>query len=220
MLIVEETFLLLTKDNVAVDRIRPYRRHALVAALLADLAEAGVVDIGEGTDPKVSVVRAGTTGHPVLDASLPALDRLSGQKISTLLASATLDPEPAVGRSLARQGIVQEVPRRFRSPEYVTANPAPEIALRQRLGEVVAGDRQASPAEATELGILKALNVAYGVLGTARGDLDRRGLARRIVAVSQGVPAAQALQQMVDSVTASTTVTVTPAGAAGAAGAA
>jgi Golgi phosphoprotein 3 (GPP34) len=216
MLIVEETFLLLTKDHGAADRVRSYRRHGLVAALLADLAEAGIIGIGQGRDPRVTVVKAGVTGHPVLDASLPALDRISGKRISTLLASPKLNPEKAVGQSLARQGIVQEVPRRFRSPRYLVLNPAPEIALRRRLGEVLAGDREATPADATELGILKALNVAYGLLGPARGDLDRRGLARRIVAVSQQVPAAEALQRMVGSVTASTTIAVTAAGAAGA----
>lgn len=217
MLIVEETFLLLTKDNGATDRVSGYRRHGLVAALLADLAEARIIDVGEGRDPRVTVVKAGTTGNPVLDASLPALDRLSGKRISALVASPKLDPEQAVGRSLARQGIVQELPRQFRSPRYVTANPAPEIALRQRLGEVLAGNREATLADGTELGILKALNVAYGLLGPARGDLDRRGLARRIVAVSQEVPAVEALKRMVDSITASTTIAVTAAGAAGAA---
>lgn len=217
MLIVEETFLLLTKDNGATDRVWGYRRYGLVAALLADLAEAGIIDVGQGRDPRVAVVKAGTTGNPVLDASLPALDRLSGKKISALVASPKLNPAQAVAQSLARQGIVQEVPRRFRSPRYVTANPAPEIALRQRLGEVLAGSREATLADATELGILKALNIAYGLLGPARGDLDRRGLARRIVAVSQEVPAVAALKRMVDSITASTTVAVTAAGAAGAA---
>ncbi|MCY1158264.1 MAG: family phosphoprotein [Citricoccus sp.] len=215
MLIVEETFLLLTKDHGAAERVSGYRRHGLVAALLTDLAEAGTIDVGDGRDPRVAVVRAGTTGNPVLDASLPALDRLSGKRISTLVASPTLDPERSVGHSLARQGIVQEVPRRFRSPHYVTANPAPEIALRQRLGEVLAGDREATLADRTELGILKALNLAYGLLGPARGDLDRRGLARRIVAVSQEVPAVEALQRMVGTITASTTVAMTAAGAAG-----
>lgn len=216
MLIVEETFLLLTKEHGAAARVRSYRRQALVAALLTDLAEAGVVRVGEGRDPRVTVVRAGTTGHPVLDAALPALDRLSGQRISTLVASAKLDPEQAVARSLTRQGILQEVPRRFRSPVFVTMNPAPGMAVRDRLGTVLAGDREATVADATELGILKALNLAYVLLGPARGDLDRRGLARRITAVSGEVPAVRALQRRVDSITASTTVATTAAGAAGA----
>ncbi|MGD6978396.1 MULTISPECIES: GOLPH3/VPS74 family protein [Citricoccus] len=217
MLIVEETFLLLTKDNGAAERVSRYRRHGLVAALLTDLAGAGVIDVGEGRDPRVAVVRAGTTGDPVLDASLPALDRLSGKRISALLASPTLDPERAVGHALARQGIVREIPRRFRAPHYVTTSPAPEIALRQRLGEVLAGTREATRADGTVLGILKALNLAYGLLGPARGDLDRRGLARRIVAVSQENPAVAALQRRVGTIPASTTVAVTAAGAAGAA---
>lgn len=217
MLIVQETFLLLTKDNGAADRVWPHRRHALVAALLVDLAEAGNIDVGEGRDPKVTVVVAGTTGDPVLDDALPALDTLSGKKISTLLTSAALDPAQSVGQSLLRQGIVQEVPRRFGKPGFVTVNPAFEIALRGRLGTVLSGDRDATLADVTELGILKALNVAYALLGPARGELDRRGLARRIVAVSRPVPAVDALERMVGSVTASTTVAETPAGAASAA---
>lgn len=216
MLIVEETFLLLTKDNGPADRVSSYRRNALVAALLVDLSEAGVIEIGEGRDPKVTVVVAGTAGDPVLDDALPALDRLSGKKISALVSGAALDPTQSVGRSLLSQGIVQEVSRRFGKPAFITVNPAPEIALRGRLGNVLSGDRDATLADVTELGILKALNVAYALLGPARGELDRRELARRIVAVYRPVPSVDALGRMVDSIAASTTVAVTAAGAASA----
>ncbi|WP_313818139.1 GPP34 family phosphoprotein [Citricoccus sp.] len=209
MLIVEEMFLLLTKDHGAAGRARKYRRYGLAAATLADLAELGTVEIArEGKDPQVTVVRAGMTGHAPLDAVLPALDAMSGQKISTLVGRSQLNPDTAVGQSLARQGIVTEESRLLRGPRFVTSSPAPEIALRERLGQVLAGDRQATLAEATELGLLKALNVAHGLLGPARGQLNRRELPRRIEEIAQGIPVVEAVKRRVDPFTASTMATV------------
>jgi Golgi phosphoprotein 3 (GPP34) len=216
MLIVEEMFLLLTQHNGTTDRARGYRRVGLVAAALADLAEAGVVDIGEGTNPKVTVVKAGTTGQAPLDAILPALDSMSGKKITRLVNSSKLNPDSAVGRSLARQGIVTEQSRFLRRPRFVTVNPAPEIALRERLGQALSGSREATVADATELGILKALNVAYGLLGPARGQLDRRGLDRRIEAIARDVPAVEAVKHTMGTITASAMTVVRDVPAAGA----
>lgn len=215
MLIVEEMFLLLTQDNGTGDRARRFRRSGLAAAALTDLAEAGTVRIApEGRDPKVTVVRAGMTGNAPLDALLPALDRLSGKRISQLVASSTLSPEAATGQALARQGIVREESSFFGASSFVTHNPAPEIALRARLGQVLSGHREADLADATELGILKALNVAHGLLGPARGDLDRHGLSRRIESVAQGIPAVEALKRIVGPITASTMTLATAAGSA------
>lgn len=209
MLIVEEMFLLLTKDHGTAGRARGYRRYGLAAAALADLAELGMIEIArEGKDPQVTVVRAGMTGHAPLDAVLPALDSMSGQKISTLVGRSQLSPDTAVGRSLARQGIVTEEPRLLGGPHFVTTSPASEIALRERLGQVLTGDRQATLAEATELGLLKALNVAHGLLGPARGQLDRRELSRRIEAIAHGIPVVEAVKRRVDPFTASTMATV------------
>ncbi|QCU78665.1 GPP34 family phosphoprotein [Citricoccus sp. SGAir0253] len=215
MLIVEETFLLLTKDHGPTERVGAYRRHGLVTALLADLEEAGVVRIGDEADPKVTVVRGGATGRPVLDEALPALDGLSGTRLGKVLGAKALDPGTAVGRSLAAQGIVQEVPHRFGAPDFVVVNPAPEIALRRRLGEVLSGRRTATTADATELGILKALNLAYRLLAPGRGEFDRSTLDRTLVPVVQDRPLVAALQRAVPPVTASTTVAVTAPGAAG-----
>ncbi|MFB9074469.1 GPP34 family phosphoprotein [Citricoccus parietis] len=209
MLIVEEMFLLLTKDHGTASRARGYRRYGLAAAALADLAELGTIEIArEGKDPQVTVVRAGMTGHAPLDAVLPALDSMSGQKISTLVGRSQLDPDTAVGRSLARQGIVTEESRFLGGPHFMTTSPAPEIALRERLGQVLTGDRPATLAEATELGLLKALNVAHGLLGPARGQMDRRELSRRIEEISHSVPAVEAVKRRVGPFTASTMATV------------
>lgn len=209
MLIVEEVFLLLTQDNGTTDRARRYRRYGLAAAALTDLAEAGHLKIAtEGSDPKVTVVRAGMTGQGPLDALVPALDGLSGKKLSQLVSSSKLNPEKATGQALSRQGIVRE------DAGYLTINPAPEIALRERLGQVLSGHREATLADAAELGILKALNVAFGLLGTARGDMDRHGLSRRIESVAQEVPAVEALKRIVDPITASTMTLATAAGSA------
>lgn len=209
MLIVEEMFLLLTQDNGTTARARRYRRYGLAAAALTDLAEAGHLKIAaDGKDPKVTVVRAGMTGQAPLDALLPALDGLSGKKLSQLVASSKLNPEKATGQALARQGVVRE------DAGYMTLNPVPEIALRERLGQVLSGHREAALAESAELGILKALNVAYGLLGTARGEMDRHALSRRIESVAQEVPAVEALKKIVDPVTASTMTVATAAGSA------
>ncbi|MGW9550865.1 GOLPH3/VPS74 family protein [Citricoccus zhacaiensis] len=209
MLIVEEMFLLLTKDHGTAGRTRGYRRYGLAAAALADLAELGTIEIArEGKDPQVTVVRAGMTGHAPLDAVLPALDSMSGQKISTLVGRSQLSPDTSVGRSLVRQGIVTEESRFLGGPHFMTTSPASEIALRERLGQVLTGDRQATLAEVTALGLLKALNVAHVLLGPARGQLDRRELSRRIEEIAHGIPVVEAVKRRVDPFTASTMATV------------
>ncbi|NUL44045.1 GPP34 family phosphoprotein [Cellulosimicrobium funkei] len=208
MLIVEEMYLLLTKDHGTADRARKYRGFGLAAAAVTDLAGLGTIEIArEGKDPQVTVVRAGMTGHAPLDAILPALDSMSGQKISALVGRSQLNPDTAVGQSLARQGIVTEESRFLRPPRFMVTNPAPEIALRERLGQVLAGDRQATHAEATELGLLNALNVAHGLLGPARGQLDRRELPRRIEEIAHGIPAVEAVKRRVKPISASTMAT-------------
>jgi hypothetical protein len=204
MLIAEEMFLLLTEDNGTTDRASRHRRFALAAAALADLAEAGVVAVAEGEDPKVTVVRAGTTGQAALDTLLPVLDAVSGRRIGALVGNAALNPETAIGRSLARQGIVAEERRLLGRPRFLTLNPAPEIALRERLGQVLSGRREAGRADATELGILHALNIASGLLGPARGGLDRRGLARRIESIARDDPFAEAVKNRMGTLTAAT----------------
>lgn len=219
MLIVEEMYLLLTQDNATDDRARRYQRHGLAAAALTDLAESGHLRIdGVEADAKVTVVRAGMTGQAPLDALLPALDRLSGKTMAQLVANSTLDPTEATARALAGQGVLREEKSGlFSRPTFQTVNPAPLIALRTRLGQVLAGGREADRADATVLGILTALNVAYGLLGTAKGTLDRHGLARRIETVAPGRPAVLALKRIVDPAVASTMTLSTAAGSADAA---
>ncbi len=219
MLIVEEMYLLLTQDNDTDDRARRYLRHGLAAAALTDLTETGHLKVeGFDADAKVTVVRAGMTGQGPLDALLPALDRLSGKTFVQLVSHSTLDPGEATVRSLVQQGVVREEPSGlFGKASFQTVNPAPEIALRSRLGQVLSGEREPSRADATELGILTALNVAYGLLGSARGSMDRHGLARRIETVAPGGPAVLSLKRIVDPVVASTMTLSTAAGSAGAA---
>lgn len=218
MLIVEEMYLLLSQDNATTDRARAFRRYGLAAAALADLAQAGFITLAErGKDPKVTVVRAGMTGHAPLDAILPALDRSSGRTLSKLVASSRLSPDAATARALTHQGILHEESKPLGASTFTTVNPAPEIALRERLGQVLSGSREATEAERTHLALLKALNVAHGLLGPARGDLDRSSLSRRIESLAQEVPVAEAVQRIVDPFSASTMTLATAPGSAEAA---
>ncbi|GAA4759652.1 GPP34 family phosphoprotein [Citricoccus nitrophenolicus] len=217
MLIVEEMYLLLSQDNATTERARRFRSYGLAAAALADLREAGFIAIAaEGKDPKVTLVKAGMTGQPPLDAILPALDGLSGKGLSKLVSSSKLSPDAATGQALANQGVFHEQTSLLGASTFTTVNPAPEIALRERLGQVLSGHREATEAERTELGLLKALNVAHGLLGPARGDMDRSGLSRRIESVAQGSPVVEAVQRIVDPITASTMTLATASGSAGA----
>lgn len=208
MLIVEEMYLLLTADEDGSDRSQGHRRRGVNAAVLMDMAEAGVITLSEDEDPKVTVVKAGMTAQPVLDAVLPGLDQVSGKPLSAVLSNGKIDPTTAVTEALAERGVLKEQEKSF-----TTADSSAERSLHARLGAVLSGERQPGDADALHLGTLKAFNIAYAVLADVRGERDRDALAERIEDLTGEVPAVRVVQRLMDSL--GSTVSASAVGAAG-----
>ena len=68
MLIAEELFLLLRRDDGKPESAMAHRGYGFAAALLTDLVVAGRITLSDDKDPRMSVLRAGPVGHPALDA--------------------------------------------------------------------------------------------------------------------------------------------------------
>jgi hypothetical protein len=205
MLITEELYLLLTKDSGTQEQPGTQRGYGLSAALITDLVVAGSVTLTEEKKPRVHVVNADPTAHPVLDQGLAFLAAKDGKRIDTLVTATKLNPEDAVVESLVRQGILSIGSRTMlglgkpRTPEI---DPAPERELRQRLEWVLAGGKQADLTEATLLSILQALDVAKKILAAESGGMRGKDLKARIKAVVHDSPTGDAVQRSVQAVNA------------------
>lgn len=201
MLIAEELFLLLRRDDGKPESGFAYNGYGLAGAVLTDLILAERVTLSEDKDPRVTVVDASATGHPVLDAALERVAQRDGKKLSSLVTDAKLNPEQRVARSLADAGIlrIEEKKALGLVPEkYPIVDPEPERALRERLRTVLLGGTD-SPADATLLCILQGISVAPKVLAEEKGDLKNRELKARIEEISKEATAGLAVGKAVET---------------------
>lgn len=186
MLIVEELYLLLTSDKGTQEAAGTQRDHGMCAALITDLVLAGRITISEDKEPRVHVISAEATGHPVLDFGLERVQLKDGKRLDSLVTWSKLDPYDVVIESLVQAGVLAYGERTMlglgkpRTPEV---DPGPERALRARLAAVIAGSAAPTPGDATLLAILQSLEVAERILAVEIGDLRGRQLKDRINAV-------------------------------------
>lgn len=218
MLISEELFLLLRRDDGKAESAFAQNGYGLAGAVVSDLILAERVTVSDHKDPRLSVVSDDRTADPVLD---PALDRLrerEGKKLSGLVTDGKLNPEERVAQSLADAGVLSIEPRRalgLVAAKYPILDPAPERALRQRLRSVLAGSTP-TPVDGILLSILQGLDLAPKVLEKEKGDLSKKDLKRRIEAVSEETVAGDAVATAVRSMNAAMmTAVVVPAAAGG-----
>lgn len=198
MLIVEDLFLLLRRDDGKPENAYIYNSYGLAAAVVSDLILAGRVRLTPDPcdpDPRVQVVDERPTGQLTLDAALEVLRGRTDTALSALIADSALDPEPTVARNLADAGIVEVVEKRALGlvpARYPVLDPAPENRTRQRLRAVLAG-QPPTPADTTLLSILQALGMVTKVLADELGDLSAEDAKDRIAALTAKDPAGQAL---------------------------
>lgn len=214
MLVVEQLFLLLRRDDGRAESAFALNDYGLTAAVLADLLLAGHITLDERKDPRVGVAAPGVVGHPVLDAALERLRAKDGKRLSSLVLDGRLNPRDRVAESLAAAGVIGIEPKRALGlvpARYPARDPWPEQALRERLRAVLAG-AGAQPDEAALLSILKGLSLAGRVLKEERGTLGRRQLSRRIDEVASEDVVGKALARAIEAVSAA--VVVVAAGAA------
>ena len=210
MLICEKLFLLLTKDSGSFETSNS--TYGLNGALLIDLLLAGRVALGEGRNPRVSIVSSAPTGNPVLDRALQTLPDRNGKRFSSLVPWRGLNPARDIAASLSAAGIITVDTSGFfgsLSPKYPTVDPVPEQQLRSHIYAVLHGEQTALEADCTILSILQALGIAARVLPLAQTRLSRGNLKRRIKEISQSNPAGSAVSRAVNAATGAIIAVIT-----------
>ena len=219
MLIAEELFLLMRRDDGRPASAMAQRGYGLAAAVITDLVLAERITLSDDKDPRMTVLVPGPAGHPALDAAMVRLEQRDGKKLSTLVTDGKLAVEKQVAAALASAGVIGIEEKRALGlvpAKYPVVDPEPERRTRERLRVVLAGGTPRAE-DATLLAILQGLGVAPKILDEERGTLGRRDLKRRIEEVSSEVKAGDAVAK---AIAAMNTAIMTAAIAAGAAGAA
>jgi hypothetical protein len=218
MLIAEELFLLLRRDDGKPESASAQRGYGLAAAVITDLVLAERVTLSDDKDPRMTVLVPGPPGHPVLDAAMARLEQRDGKKLSSLVTDRKLALERPVATALAEAGVIRIEEKRALGlvPErYPVLEPEPERRVREQLRTVLMGG-EPRPGDATLLAILQGLGVAGKVLEAEKGTLGRRDLKRRIEEVSTEVKAGEAVKKAVDAMNAALiTAAIVPAVVAG-----
>ena len=218
MLIAEELFLLLRRDDGKPESVTAQRGYGLAAAVVTDLVLAGRVTLSDDKDPRMSVLQPGPVGHPALDAAMSRLEQRDGKKLSSLVTDRRVAAEKELASALAAAGVIGVEERRALGlvpARYPVRDPEPERRLREQLRTVLAGGTPRVE-DATLLAILQGLGIAPKVLADERGTLGRRELKRRIEEVSTEVQAGEAVARAVAAMnTAIMTAAILPAVAAG-----
>lgn len=218
MLIAEELFLLLRRDDGKPESMSAQRGYGIAAAVVTDLVLAARITLSEHKDPRVSVLLRGPAGHPALDAAMRRLEEREGKRLSSLVTDRRLAVEKEVAASLAAAGVIGVEEKRMLGlvpATYPVLDPEPERRVRDQLRLVLAGGTPRVQ-DATLLSILQGLGIAAKVLEEEKGALGRRDLKRRIEEVSTEVPAGEAVAKAVAAMnTAIMTAVIFPAVAAG-----
>ena len=188
MLIAEELFLLMRRDDGKPESMSAQRGYGLAAAVITDLVLAERITLSDDKDPRMSVLRPGPAGHPALDAAMSRLVEREGKKLSSLVTDRRLAVEAEVAAALAAAGVIGIEEKRALGlvpAKYPVRDPEPERRTREQLRVVLAGGTP-RPEDATLLAILQGLGVAPKVLERGEGHAratrpqaaDRGGLHR------------------------------------------
>ena len=204
MLIVEELFLLMRRDDGRPVSATAPRGFGLAAAVITDLVLAERITLSEDKDPRMTVLVPGPVGHPALDAAMARLEQRDGKRLSSLVTDGKLAVEEQVAAALASAGIVGIEEKRALGlvpARYPVVDPKPERRTREQLRVVLAGGTPRTE-DATLLAILQGLGIASTVLKDEKGTLGRRDLTSRIEEVTAEVKAGDAVARAASSVNA------------------
>jgi len=201
MLITEELFLLLRRDDGKPESAFAQNGYGLAGAVISDLVITEQVTVSDDKDPRLTVLTEAHANHPVLTAALQRLREKDGKKLSSLIPDSKLNLEQEIAHSLAEQHVIRIEEKRALGlvPEkYPVIDDGPESARRQQLRAVLAG---AAPQveDGVLLSILQGLDLVTRILAEERGELGKRDLKRRIEEVSEEAVAGHAVAQAVRS---------------------
>ncbi|SDS42597.1 GPP34 family phosphoprotein [Corynebacterium timonense] len=163
MLIVENLFLLFTRDNGRVNVGIPNQDKALNAGLFSDLVLAGVVTVDQSNHFRESLIRVlesapvANVDPELIVAGYKALCENPGATVESLLHASWFVTRNQIARSLANQGVVTIGRDKFFGIElekYPTIDRRPEEELRERLASMLRGEEASTVQEALTLVLL------------------------------------------------------------------
>ena len=218
MLITEELFLLLRRDDGKPESAFAQHGYGLAGAVVSDLVLTRQVTVSDDKDPRITVAPGAHAEHPVLATALHRLQEKNGKKLSALVTDRKLNLEHEVAGSLAESQVVRIEEKRALGlvPEkYPVVDSRPERVLREGLRSVLAGGTP-RPEDGVLLSILQGLDLASRILDEEKGELRKKDLKRRIEEVSQESLAGHAVAKAVQQLNAAImTAAVLPAAVAG-----
>lgn len=184
MLIAEELFLLLRRDDGKVEDMYAYNGFGLAAAVIADLviADRVALDDDGADDPRVRLVDSAPHPHPVLAVAVERMRKQDGKRLSSLLSWGELELLGETAESLAAQGVVEVRESRIMGlvpARYPVVDLEPERRVRERLVAVLDGD-DPGVRDGTLLAILHGLKVVPTVLPDEWRRLGADRIADRI----------------------------------------
>lgn len=187
MLIIEDLFMLLRRDDGKPESALTVTNYGFVAAVITDLILAERVTLSADKDPRVQLANDQPTGHPVLDAALSRLADKNGKRLSSIITDSKLAPEADVAQALAQAGVIGIEEKRALGlipARYPVLDPKPEQSARERLRAALAG-QPASPADTSLLAILQSLNLTTRVLPDETASLTKAELKDRIKQITE-----------------------------------
>ncbi len=210
MLICQEMFLLLTKDNGKKEAVTN-NETALSAGLFSDLLMHDAVGISaknkvHATDKKPE--------HPVLAWAWDGLHERRTSSVKTLLQARWFSPREKIAQDFRDHGqleIEDAAWWQLGGDRYIMTDTALEDEVRERLAAVLDGTQNPSVKDMIILDILREVKGAYPLLKEDAPEMKRREMRNRIKELKQQVEYDDAAASAVKTILQETTAIIAAA---------
>ncbi|MER0080961.1 GPP34 family phosphoprotein [Corynebacterium sp. KPL2861] len=210
MLICQEMFLLLTKDNGKKEAVTN-NETALSAGLFSDLLMHDAVGISaknkvHATDKKPE--------HPVLAWAWDGLHERRTSSVKTLLQARRFSPREKIAQDFRDHGqleIEDAAWWQLGGDRYIMTDTALEDGVRERLAAVLDGTEAPSAKDVIILDILREIRGAYPLLKEDAPKMKRREMRNRIKELKQQVEYDDAAASAVKTILQETTAIIAAA---------
>ena len=187
MLICQEMFLLLTKDNGKKEDWVSNNEAALRATVLADLLLGGHVELGEKKRVETTPQRP---EHPVLAWAWEELQQHKAARMKDLLEASWFTPREIIALDFHANGQLDVEKAKWwqiSGDRYIMTDLELEKELRERLVAVLEAQRPATVNDVIILDILREVSGAYTLLKNDAEGMKRREMRARIQEIKKEV---------------------------------
>ena len=208
--LAEDLLLLLLDDATGKPRVDSTSLdYGLAGAVLAELEVAGRIEVVEGEGffgrDHVRVVDAAPTGDESHDAALRLADDEKPRRGDQLVPRVSKGLRPLILRRLEERGIVSRESTRvfgiFGRDRWPAQDASAELALRQRLHDVLVLGTTPDARTVSLIALLSAIDQAHKILDIDR--VERKAVKTRAKSLAEGSWTATAVRQAVRSSRAS-----------------